>query len=604
MHQRRSGPAVVTVPPGGDLTAVATTAATTSSTSTATTTTRKRRKKGVVSGRKRKTTSSSSSQLSWQLQQIYQDEDTLITLIQAVSVLILLGCGITLLLHYFGASSSEYGGDDTTQQQQHAPVPIGSTPHQQEGESPSFFWSITSWILGWNGGNSLMNPLGRRKKRQRMSNGLYPRMDMKPSAVYDIPNTLPFVGDKSDHYAQLRKEYDEKDIPDVTQKYSFTPMPMQDKTLLDGHTMPEPYDIYNCPDHPPRHYPYDWNLLELLHHWEPDNPTIPSDLQLYQGLCVFDFQKDYEKAVNYRRRELPFVVTNDPEVQETVRRWNAPGYMDQLLGSVRHRAEYSESNHFLYWNKPPGQRNGGLPKRPNMRRIQQQSARAGIDLNPLHAPPAQDLKDWKEPTTMMRMTYHEWLSHANLTDPVTGADSVVGSEDPHWYFRLIGCGETGPEGECDQGSSEYLFDELPFFQPRETLYVVDPMEQKGIHCRFGMHGVIAENHFDQSRNAIAVLGGERRYILAHPNQCQRLSLLPKGHPSARHSAVDWSNPDLDGYPEFAEARGNEVVLQPGDVLYLPTNWFHYIISLNLNYQCNTRSGVTPEYMKPIRECGF
>jgi hypothetical protein len=272
------------------------------------------------------------------------------------------------------------------------------------------------------------------------------------------------------------------------------------------------------------------------------------------------------------------------------------------LGDVRHRAEYSESNHFLYWNKPSGQRNGGRPGQHKLRKMQQQQQQnlQPDFLNPLHAPEAENLEGWKEPTTMMRMTYRDWLAHANLTK--TG--EVVGPNDPHYYFRLIGCGETGPEGECDQGSSEYLFDELPFFQPRETLYVVDPMEQKGIHCRFGMHGVIAENHFDQSRNAIVVLGGERRYILAHPNQCQRLSLLPKGHPSARHSAVDWSQPDLDSYPEFAKARGNEVLLQAGDLLYLPTNWFHYIISLNLNFQCNTRSGLTPEYMKPIRECGF
>jgi len=91
--------------------------------------------------------------------------------------------------------------------------------------------------------------------------------------------------------------------------------------------------------------------------------------------------------------------------------------------------------------------------------------------------------------------------------------------------------------------------------------MVEPGEQKGIHCRFGMRGVIAENHFDGSRNAIALLGGERRYILSHPDQCPLLSLLPKGHPSARHSAVDWSNPDLDNYPEFAMAKGNEVVME-------------------------------------------
>lgn len=103
---------------------------------------------------------------------------------------------------------------------------------------------------------------------------------------------------------------------------------------------------------------------------------------------------------------------------------------------------------------------------------------------------------------------------------------------------------------------------------------------------------------------IALLGGERRYILAHPKECPRLALYPKGHPSGRHSAVDWSDPDLETFPEFATAKANEIVLQAGDVMYLPTYWFHYIISLELNYQCNTRSGISGEYRDHIHQCGF
>jgi hypothetical protein len=316
--------------------------------------------------------------------------------------------------------------------------------------------------------------------------------------------------------------------------------------------------------------------MEILKAWPPDDPTPRP--QVYQGLCVFDYQKDLQKAYTYRDAELPFVMRNDPQVQKTVKRWNSPNYLQRLLGRVRHRAEYSESNHFLYWNPPPRQMG------------QRQRKQRGLQ---------EMLSEWKPPTEMLRMTYEDWLTKANITD-----ESKLGPDMPHWYFRLIGCGETGPEGQCDNGSSEYLFDELPYFQPKESLYIVDPTEQKGIHCRFGMKGVIAENHFDGSRNAIALLGGERRYILSHPDQCSYLSLLPKGHPSARHSAIDWSKPDLDAYPEFALAKGNEVVMQPGDVMYLPTNWFHYIISLSLNFQCNTRSGIGHENMLPIYHCGF
>jgi len=297
-----------------------------------------------------------------------------------------------------------------------------------------------------------------------------------------------------------------------------------------------------------------------------ERPTIPtSRLNIYQEICVFDFETERAKAMNYRANEVPFVVRNDPQVLKTTERWNQPGYMDKLLGNTKHRTEYSPNNHFMYWSNA-----GKAPE------------------------------GWKPPTKLIKMRYQEWLAHANFTDV-----SKIGPDMEHWYYRLIGCG-TYRRGKCDKESSEYLFDELSFFQPRpeNNLYLVKPKKQAGIHCRFGMNGVIAENHFDGSRNMVALMGGERRYILSHPNQCKNLALYSKGHPSSRHSAVDWSNPNWNKFPEFRDAEVNEVVLQAGDVLYLPTYWFHHIISMDLNFQCNTRSGIDKKYEDEIDECGF
>jgi hypothetical protein len=77
------------------------------------------------------------------------------------------------------------------------------------------------------------------------------------------------------------------------------------------------------------------------------------------------------------------------------------------------------------------------------------------------------------------------------------------------------------------------------------------------------------------------------------------------HPSARHSAIDWSQPDYESHEHFATAETNEVIVHPGDALYLPTNWFHSIISLNINLQCNTRSGRTTQDDYDVRRgCGL
>ena len=416
-------------------------------------------------------------------------EDHIILLIQIICALVLLACGFTLFVKWF--TTTEF--------------------------------TNTSWLFR-----------GGLKRR-----GRYELVPLKPSDIYTIPNSMSHIGDKSDEYARLRKEFDSMELPPVEQKFKFFP-----KTMDAAEDDQVSYDIYNCPESPPHGYPYIWPIVDILDAWPADD-TKPRE-QVFQGLCVFDYYKDFEKAKRYREEELPFVISNDPQAALAAARWNYPGYMERMLGKVMHRAEHSVNNHFMYWNSP---------SKRTPRNDLNPMARSRPWQNRIQAP-----EGWKPPTKALRMTYDEWLTHANVTEDKLGPDQ------PHWYFRLIACGETGPQGQCDAGSSEYVFDELPFFQPKESLYIVEPDEQKGIHCRFGMKGVIAENHFDAGRNAIALLGGERRYILSHPNQCHHLALYPKGHPSGRHSAVDWSNPDLQEYPEFALAKGNEVVMQPGDIM--------------------------------------
>ena len=58
--------------------------------------------------------------------------------------------------------------------------------------------------------------------------------------------------------------------------------------------------------------------------------------------------------------------------------------------------------------------------------------------------------------------------------------------------------------------------------------------------------------------------GLRRYMIASPKQCEFMHLYPHGHPSGRHSEVDWSDPDLEQFPDFPSARTSEVIGWVGD----------------------------------------
>ena len=92
-----------------------------------------------------------------------------------------------------------------------------------------------------------------------------------------------------------------------------------------------------------------------------------------------------------------------------------------------------------------------------------------------------------------------------------------------------------------------------------------------------------------------MLRGAKRYILSPPSACKSLNLIAeRKHPSFRHSTTDWSNPE-DARAAFhkPDAQAVDTVVREGEVLYIPSYWIHYIVSLRYSAQCNSRSGAPP-----------
>lgn len=106
---------------------------------------------------------------------------------------------------------------------------------------------------------------------------------------------------------------------------------------------------------------------------------------------------------------------------------------------------------------------------------------------------------------------------------------------------------------------------------------------------------------------IAMIIGAKRYILSPPNACPQLGIVPaRRHPSYRHSMLNFGRMTLlDNKDEKVDMSSREkewlriaskaptlsTVLKSGEVLYVPSHWFHYIVSLQKSAQCNTRSGI-------------
>ncbi|HEY1128504.1 MAG TPA: cupin-like domain-containing protein [Roseateles sp.] len=90
-------------------------------------------------------------------------------------------------------------------------------------------------------------------------------------------------------------------------------------------------------------------------------------------------------------------------------------------------------------------------------------------------------------------------------------------------------------------------------------------------------------HFDLPDNVACVVAGRRRFTLFPPDQVANLyvgplDLTPAGQPV---SLVDVARPDHQRFPRYARAlaQAQSFELLPGDALFIPSQWWHGVESL-------------------------
>ncbi|WGS52287.1 cupin-like domain-containing protein [Paraburkholderia sp. D15] len=91
-------------------------------------------------------------------------------------------------------------------------------------------------------------------------------------------------------------------------------------------------------------------------------------------------------------------------------------------------------------------------------------------------------------------------------------------------------------------------------------------------------GVITKLHRDFQISFLAQIWGEKKLHLFSPDQTEELYAAPAFN-MYQLCGVDPGAPDLQRYPRFAQARPLEVTIGPGDMLMIPTGWFHCVWAL-------------------------
>lgn len=82
-------------------------------------------------------------------------------------------------------------------------------------------------------------------------------------------------------------------------------------------------------------------------------------------------------------------------------------------------------------------------------------------------------------------------------------------------------------------------------------------------------------------NLLIQVVGKKRVVLFPPSDAPYLYLT-----GDKSRVTDIDSPDLDLFPLFPRARRLEVVLQPGEVLFIPALWFHNVTALEFGVAVN------------------
>lgn len=255
-------------------------------------------------------------------------------------------------------------------------------------------------------------------------------------------------------------------------------------------------------------YPPYRSLLDLVSEWNPDNPDPPAEF--HERLQHFNYSDPVERAMaeKYRNAEVPFKLYDVPGFSAVSRLWSDEYLMENMDSDSPH-VEESASNHFMYWNTQH-QAEGYVP-----------------------------------PTEIVDLSFKKWLSLAHRAD-----EAKISSEAKHYYFMtgspprdrggnfisrdlklfstkvapplssLLYPASPPPPPSCSYHSQRLYshlrhVNTLPHSTPSNpappcpaqtnNFFITDVKANKGIQCRFGMRGIIAEAHYDSGRNMIAML---------------------------------------------------------------------------------------------------
>ncbi|XP_026539399.1 jmjC domain-containing protein 5 [Notechis scutatus] len=167
-----------------------------------------------------------------------------------------------------------------------------------------------------------------------------------------------------------------------------------------------------------------------------------------------------------------------------------------------------------------------------------------------------------------RYTDQDWSQ--NLMTVAEFVGRFVKQENPNGYLAQHQLFEQIPELKEDIGIPDYC------------CLGKNDEEEITINAWFGPSGTISPLHQDPQQNFLVQVMGRKYIRLFSPDQSEKL-YPHEGHLLHNTSQVDVEDPDFVKFPKFKEAAFQDCILSPGEVLFIPASYWHYVRALDTSF---------------------
>lgn len=114
---------------------------------------------------------------------------------------------------------------------------------------------------------------------------------------------------------------------------------------------------------------------------------------------------------------------------------------------------------------------------------------------------------------------------------------------------------------------------------------------------FGGEGSFVNMHYDIDMSHVFLnqFHGRKKVMLFPPEQSANIYHQPF---TVASTVKDFTNPDLEKFPALKKAKGFECIVEPGETLFMPSGYWHFITYLDGGYSMSLRSN--DSYLRRVK----